>query len=501
MQIYFLPYIFIFFIALFFSIATNFIFLKTAPIIKLLDKPSKRKFQTKPMPLTGGPAIYLSFFASLFIAKIIWGQPIINFGDRFYGLFLASTVLIIIGIFDDYYNLNAYVKLFFQITAAIILIFFGYNVEVMTTPFFEMEFQLNIVLSYIMGIAWILIVMNSINLIDGVDGLAGGVIFIASATLFVLFSIRHDFFAPIMMLVLASTVLGFLFFNLPPARVYLSNSGSLFTGFLLASISLYGFQKASTMIALTIPLSILAIPLFDTFSAIIRRGRVNLFKIFKADRFHLHHRLIAIGISPRKLITVIYFCSILLGLSAILLDSIPHQYVIVFIVIFIMFVILFTKVLLFVERFLTLKILDFKRVSIREIGQGLTPYGQLCEIMTRLLDEEENVRKDFKVVLFSIDGMRRDGVSNEDIRLEMLKIANVVGKAIRGGDLVTYLGAERFVLVLYNISENINIATSRLSALFPIHLEKQKKPLKINIIDIIDASDSQKIKLILGILE
>jgi UDP-GlcNAc:undecaprenyl-phosphate GlcNAc-1-phosphate transferase len=497
------PYISTLLIAITLSTLTNFLFIKISPLLRLIDKPNERKFQPRSIPLGGGISIFISFFLSLLVAKFFFGQPFVNFGARFYGLFICGAIMTALGIWDDYADLNAFLKLLIQALCAVLLVHFGYQVEVITLPFRAGEFQINMAVSIVIGILWMVAIINSINLIDGIDGLCGGITFFAAITLFFLFSIREDYFAPLMMLVLVGCTLGFLIFNFPPAKIYLGNGGSLFNGFLLGAIGLYGFQKASTTIALMIPIATLAIPLTDTALAIIRRGRIDLLKIFKADRYHLHHRLIRIGISPRKLVFIMYFCSVLLGLSAILLNSLPQEYVIVFIAMFIMFLLLFSKILHFVERFLGMRALDFRRISLFERDKKIISLEQLGEILKHELSLPDPGKRNFDVVICNVDGMLREHskINEQTIKKEIIDIFQLFKGGLRDGDFVTYVGAEQFAIFMLNLKGSLPTHISRINDLFSKKFDLERRDVKLRVTDVIHATERDKLQKVVGYID
>lgn len=282
-----------------------------------VDKPDARKVHKTIMPRMGGLAVYLAFVPVVLLSQEINAAVI--------GLLLGGTIVMVLGIIDDIRCLPAKVKLLGQIAAASVVIPFGIKVHYITNPFSGELFFLGW-LAVPLTVFWIVAVTNAINLIDGLDGLAGGVSFIAALTLGAVAFSQWYFFGVsgmtgvvLISLILASALLGFLKHNFHPATIFLGDSGSMFLGFSLAVLSIMSFTKSATAISVIIPLVILGLPLLDTFFAILRR----FFKhrpIFQPDKEHLHHQLLAMGLSHRQAVLVIYAVSSILGLSAVTIN-------------------------------------------------------------------------------------------------------------------------------------------------------------------------------------
>jgi UDP-GlcNAc:undecaprenyl-phosphate GlcNAc-1-phosphate transferase len=282
-----------------------------------VDAPNHRKVHTRIMPRLGGLAIYLAFMAALLIAL-----PLVS-GEKahvIWGLLLGGTIVTIVGALDDRFDLSPKVKLLGQIAAASVVVSFGVKVDFVTLPFGD---------GHSMGwlaipitIFWIVGVTNAINLIDGLDGLAAGVSAIATGTIFVLALIMGNVTVAVLSAVLLGSILGFLFFNFHPAKIFMGDSGALFLGFSLAALSVLGFKQA-TLVSFVVPIFILGVPLSDTFFAIVRRT-LNKTPISAADKNHLHHCILALGLSHRNSVLVIYGIAAMFALSAILLSTVAQ---------------------------------------------------------------------------------------------------------------------------------------------------------------------------------
>ncbi len=276
-----------------------------------LDAPDARKVHTRPIPRLGGLAIYAGFVLAV-LASMHVSHEIV-------GLLLGGTVILIVGIIDDLKQLPPKVKLLGQIAAAGVLILFDIRIEWLTNPFGEMLYVEYF--SIPLTIMWVVSLTNTVNLIDGLDGLAAGVSTIASITI-LLVALQQNFWTvAILTAALAGSALGFLQHNFNPAKIFMGDTGSMFLGYMLAAISILGAVKSAATIALVVPIVALGLPIMDTAFAIIRRymsGR----PIFKPDKGHLHHRLLEMGLTQKQAVLLMYVISGCLGLSAIALTEV-----------------------------------------------------------------------------------------------------------------------------------------------------------------------------------
>jgi len=274
-----------------------------------VDTPCARKVHCKPMPRLGGLAIYLGFIVMIFLTQPMTEQVI--------GLIIGSTIIALIGVIDDIKDISPKVKLAGQILAAGILVFFNVSVTFITHPLFGETVPLGY-LSIPVTILWVVGITNAVNLIDGLDGLAAGTSTIAAITLAVVGYTEGQFLMVTMALMLAASTLGFLKYNFHPARIFMGDSGSMFLGFNLSALAVLGVAKSVTIISVFVPILILGIPIFDTLFAIVRRY-INAQPIFKADKEHLHHCLLNMGLTHKQTVLVIYGINLFLGGTGILL--------------------------------------------------------------------------------------------------------------------------------------------------------------------------------------
>ena len=279
--------------------------------LKIMDIPNERKVHIKAIPRSGGIAVFFSFFiAYLFIEKTY--NPFTD--NIFLYLFISLFMIFILGILDDFMDLKAKTKFVFQI---LIALFYTLNVHCITEihfPFFNEPIFLGF-LSIPFTVIWIVAITNAFNLIDGLDGLSSGLAAISAFTFFIVSLNLDNVIVSILAIILAGTLCGFLFFNSNPAKIFLGDSGSLFIGFLLASISVLELKQVAVTSFVT-PILIFFIPISDTVYAIIRR-KLKGEPIFQADKDHLHHGFLRLGFSQRKTVLLIYLFTLILSLGAI----------------------------------------------------------------------------------------------------------------------------------------------------------------------------------------
>lgn len=288
--------------------------IRLAPKIGAVDIPKDaRRVHTKPMPRFGGMALYLgtTSVVTLFLPK----------DSQLWGIILSSTLMYLVGVVDDLRGISAKVKLLGQIVCATILYVFSIRISMMGNPFpvGPEVFRFPIVISYLATVVWVVGVTNAVNLIDGLDGLAAGVCTIAGLSIAYTAYLHERLTTCAVMSALAGACLGFLIFNFNPAKIFMGDSGSLYLGYMLASVSLLGDKplKSTTILATIVPICVLALPLFDTAFAILRRLLMHR-PIMEADRGHLHHRIMAIGWGQRRTVLILYCISGVMGVAAIL---------------------------------------------------------------------------------------------------------------------------------------------------------------------------------------
>ncbi len=309
--------------------------IKLAVKIGAVDIPTERKVHKTPIPRLGGVAVVSAVAISLLVgaAVNIYIPRIVH--TNLMGLLVGSLIIIAVGVWDDTRNANPFVKLAFQVIAASIAVYMGVQFELASNPLMPGEmrdyFDLGI-LAFPLSVLWIVGLTNAMNLIDGLDGLACGIALVTSVTLFLISVNLGAGDVTYFYIALAGATLGFLRYNRFPAKVFLGDTGSMFLGFSLGCLSTTGFQKSFALSSLIIPMIIFGIPIFDSVVALMRRYMNN--KGFAtADREHLHHRLLDLGLSQRQTVLLLYFITVLLGIIAFAFTVQLSEYAAVIIVV------------------------------------------------------------------------------------------------------------------------------------------------------------------------
>ena len=307
-----------FFVAIFISFTMTPVVRKLAFKIGAIDIPKDdRRIHKEPMPLIGGVAIYIGVVLSCLM--------FLRMDKAMISILVGGTVILISGIIDDLKGLSPKLKIIFQLFAGICLILGDVKIDFVTNPF-----TINNAVIYLSWISipitlfWVVGITNTLNLIDGLDGLAAGVAMISSLSL--TFVAQKFGYTTVMIIsaIAAGACLGFLPFNFNPAKIFMGDTGALFLGFMLAAISIEGVMKSVATIAIIVPIIVLGVPIFDTTFAILRR-LLSGKSIMSADKGHLHHRLLASGFSQRKTVLILYGISGVFGIFAVLIAKANSQ--------------------------------------------------------------------------------------------------------------------------------------------------------------------------------
>lgn len=275
-----------------------------------IDKPNERKVHQKIMPRLGGLAIFIGVISG-YLAGGLYDQKVNTIS-------VGAILIIIIGMLDDKFEITPKMKFSGQLIVAFLIIFSGLKIDFVTIPFMG-KMYLGI-WSYPVTIFWIVAITNAINLIDGLDGLSAGVSAIGIITIAVMAFLAGKVLIFTLSLILLGSIIGFLFYNFHPAKIFMGDTGSLFLGYSISILSLLGLYKSVTLFSFFVPIIILGVPIFDTTFAIIRRI-VNKKPISAPDKSHLHHRLLALGLSHRNTVLAIYGFAILFSACAIIVSS------------------------------------------------------------------------------------------------------------------------------------------------------------------------------------
>jgi glycosyl transferase, family 4 len=306
----------------------------------IVDIPKdSRRVHSKPMPRIGGVAIVTSMLIGFLIYYLLTKDiPSIALNEKFLGYIIGGLIIATMGLIDDLVNLRARYKFFFQLAAGLVVYYFGIRITGIKIPFIypdmiDFAWWIDLPLTLL----WIIGVTNAINLIDGLDGLAAGITAISATSLLIIFiATSASLEAIIISAVLVGAVLGFLPYNFNPAKTFMGDVSANFLGFTMAVVSILGFAKGYTMIAIIAPVLVLGIPIFDTVFAMVRRFLKGQ-PMLKPDGGHIHHRLIKRGFSQRQAVILLYTITTLLCMLAVLLVAEDFWKLILLILAFICF--------------------------------------------------------------------------------------------------------------------------------------------------------------------
>jgi len=283
----------------------------------LYDKIDERKIHNGNIPRLGGVGIASAFLATLVVMKLFQAPLADEFSDMYsiWPILVSGAVMFSIGLIDDLRDLRARTKFIIEGLVAVSLMAWGFRFKVIMIPWGDGTLSLGL-LSYPITFLWIVGITNAMNLIDGLDGLAGGIAFIASLTFGLFFWAQGSIMSSELCFAVAGSVAGFLIFNLPPAKIFMGDSGSLFLGFCMAILPLLGQGETKADVGIISASTILAIPIFDTFAAMYRRRKAHV-SFFTADMGHLHHILLGRVKSSSLVLLIIYAIEILLASAAL----------------------------------------------------------------------------------------------------------------------------------------------------------------------------------------
>ncbi len=285
-----------------------------------LDEPrDDRRVHRQSVPRLGGVAIFFAAVIALSALPFVHNSLTQALGQvrwRFIAILVPATLVFLLGVYDDLRGSRAPLKFAVQALAGALLFMLGGKIEVLSIPFIGV-IELPVIVSFVLTVIWTIGISNAFNLIDGMDGLAAGAALFAAFVMMVVSLPLYNPFVTVISLALAGALIGFLRYNFNPASIFLGDSGALFLGFTLAALAVQGTQKASTVVAVAIPLLAFGVPMVDTGFTVVRRfisGR----PLFEGDREHIHHMLLARGWSQRRVAFVLYGACAIFGLMAML---------------------------------------------------------------------------------------------------------------------------------------------------------------------------------------
>jgi UDP-GlcNAc:undecaprenyl-phosphate GlcNAc-1-phosphate transferase len=331
-----LKYLVLFISASIFSLLLTPLVRSVAIKLGALDLPDERKIHGKPIPRLGGFSIYVTFILILFVSYQFdfFFYPAnflreINFG----WLLTASAIVFGLGAFDDFKRIPPSIKFFVQIIAGLIVALTSYRIQQISLPFGSIQLG---IWSIPATVLWIVAITNALNLLDGLDGLAAGTSFIVSLSMFGISLLNESIGMALLSIILAGSILGFLKYNFHPASIFLGDSGAYTLGFILSILSLQSNLKGTTTVVFLIPILVLGLPIMDTILSMLRRllkslhiigadREKNMLKflyfkgstVFSADRGHIHHRLLQMGVTQKNAVVILYAVTLLLGTIAL----------------------------------------------------------------------------------------------------------------------------------------------------------------------------------------
>lgn len=307
------------FLALAVALVVSFL---ASPIVKnfaykvgAVDVPKdNRRMHKTPIPRLGGLAIFFGFMVSI----LLFAEKT----PQLKSILLGAVVIVVLGVVDDITPLPAKLKFLVQIAAALIPTLNGVTIKVLSNPnlFSDNPYWNMGMLSIPVTVLWIVAITNAVNLIDGLDGLAIGVSAISATTVLVIALLVSEMQVAVVMAALVGACVGFMPYNMNPAKMFMGDTGATFLGFILACMSVEGLFKSWAIISFAVPFLILGLPIFDTAFAFIRRiahGQSPM----QPDRSHIHHRLIDMGLDQKQAVATLYVISTILGLSAVVLTT------------------------------------------------------------------------------------------------------------------------------------------------------------------------------------
>lgn len=316
--------------------------------LDIVDRPSEaRKVHSRVIPYLGGVPFYICFILTVLTLHFFFPA---HSKAIFLPMSVVGTLIVIMGLYDDIRDMSSLKKLVVEMALILILYFWGYKTVLISSPLggsLELGW-----LAIIITPLWIVGVINAINFCDGLDGLAGGLVFICAGAIFCIAWRNGQTTSCLLMAYLMGTTLGFLWYNFHPASIFMGDAGALFLGFILGSSTLVEEQKGVAVIALSVPMIVLAVPILDTVLSFYRRlQRARKGEFFEPDRNHLHHRLLDLGLTQKEVVLGMYYISICAGLMAFLLSVVPETYRFLIIVLAGLAILMGVVVLRFIESF------------------------------------------------------------------------------------------------------------------------------------------------------
>jgi UDP-GlcNAc:undecaprenyl-phosphate/decaprenyl-phosphate GlcNAc-1-phosphate transferase len=302
-----------------FALLITPIMLKLAHRYKWYDAVDARKIHTKDTPHVGGVGIFASMILGIatfyVLNRIVFNLELVAFG-KVALLLVALLAIHVTGVVDDFKNIRARYKFLAQLILATVLVAAGFVVKGITLPWSGTVLHLGPA-AYLLSAFWIISMSNAVNFVDGMDGLSGGAVAIAALTYGIVFALLGAYTSALIAFTIFGAVVGFLFFNWPPAKIFMGDSGAIFLGFALGALPFLEHSGNPTLLVFSLVLSVSIFPILDTLMAIIRRLRRRI-AINVADKEHTHHKLLDFGIGERGILLMVYSLMVLPNAATIL---------------------------------------------------------------------------------------------------------------------------------------------------------------------------------------
>ncbi len=309
------PFLLIFLTALLAVVLATPMMRRVAHRYSVVDAPSARKIHASPVPLLGGAAIYVA----VIVALLLFGLHV-DYVAQVASILIGATLMSMFGVWDDKWGMRPIIKLFGQILAASILVFSGVQVGFLHN-FIPWHGQIPFLgvdpVNWLATVIWVVIITNALNLMDNMDGLAGGVAAVAAVFFFLIATLTHQILVAPLAAVLVGACIGFLYYNFNPASIFMGDTGSLFLGFMLAAVGIkLKFPENTDFVTWMVPLLVLGVPLFDTTLVTLSRIRRGI-PISRGGKDHFSHRLVALGYTRREAVLILYLIQGALGVAAL----------------------------------------------------------------------------------------------------------------------------------------------------------------------------------------
>ncbi|MCX6112745.1 MAG: MraY family glycosyltransferase [Proteobacteria bacterium] len=288
----------------------------TAKRFKWMDIPEERKIHKVPLPRIGGVMIFISFIITALIYKKM--NPQLAVLHKYFselGFILSATAAFLLGFIDDIIGIRALKKLILQFAIGLTIAFSGLIIDNVTVLGIQIHLGL---FSYALTAIWVVALINAVNLMDGMDGLASGIMIISLIFTFWISTLEGNYFVTTLSGILIGSIFGFYIFNFPKAKIFMGDSGSYFLGCMYSMIAMMGMKKTSMAIMMAIPLVLLLIPIADVIYITVRRTKRHQ-GIFHADKNHIHHRLLSLGFNTMQINFLMYLVCTVFGLIALLI--------------------------------------------------------------------------------------------------------------------------------------------------------------------------------------